>query len=152
MKKKNFSKLDFKKFHPAGSLANKLKTAGDLMLTKKKIPFVNENRSLEKALEILNSKKLGFIVIIDRKNHTKGVFTDGDLKRINNTKLNFKDLRLKKVMKKKPISVDKNMLAAQALSIMNSKKITSLCVHQNNKKNKTIGFIHIHNILNANIT
>ena len=55
-------------------------------------------------------------------------------------------------MKKNPISVDKNMLAAQALSIMNTKKITSLCVHQNNKKNKTIGFIHIHNILNANIT
>ena len=78
MKKKKFSKLDFKKFHPAGSLANKLKTAGDLMLTKKKIPFVHENRSLEKALEILNSKKLGFIVIIDKKNHTKGVFTDGD--------------------------------------------------------------------------
>ena len=55
-------------------------------------------------------------------------------------------------MKKRPISVDKDMLAAQALSIMNNKKITSLCVHKNNKKNKTIGFIHIHNILNANIT
>ena len=54
-------------------------------------------------------------------------------------------------MKKKRISVDKDMLAAQALSIMNNKKITSLCVHKNNKKNKTIGFIHIHNILNANI-
>ena len=44
------------------------------------------------------------------------------------------------------------MLAAQALSIINTKKITSLCVHQNNKKNKTIGFIHIHKILNANIS
>ena len=54
-------------------------------------------------------------------------------------------------MKKKPISVDKNMLAAQALSIMNTKKITCLCVHQKKKKFKTIGFIHIHNILNANI-
>ena len=82
MKKKKFSKLDFKKFHPSGSLANKLKTAGDLMLIKKKIPFVEENQSLEKALQILNSKKLGFIVIIDRQNNTKGVFTDGDLKRL----------------------------------------------------------------------
>ena len=54
-------------------------------------------------------------------------------------------------MKKRPISVDKHMLAAKALSIMNNKKITSLCVHQNKKRNKTIGFIHIHNILNANI-
>ena len=54
-------------------------------------------------------------------------------------------------MKKNPISVNKNILAAQALSLMNSKKITSLCVH-NNKINKTIGFIHIHDILKANIT
>ena len=61
------------------------------------------------------------------------------------------DLYKVKVMKKRPISVDKNMLAAQALSIMNTKKITSLCVHQNMKKHKTVGFIHIHNILNANI-
>ena len=55
-------------------------------------------------------------------------------------------------MKKNPISVDKNTLAAKALSIMNNKKITSLCVHQNNRKNKTIGFIHIHTILNSNIS
>ena len=55
-------------------------------------------------------------------------------------------------MVKNPISVDKNTLAAQALSIMNSKKITSLCVHKENKKNKTVGIIHIHNILNANIS
>ena len=55
-------------------------------------------------------------------------------------------------MKRNPISVDKNLLAAKALSIMNSKKITSLCVHNNGKKNKTIGFIHIHNILDANIS
>ena len=55
-------------------------------------------------------------------------------------------------MKKNPISVDKDLLAAQALSIMNSKKITSLCVHKDGKKNKTIGFVHIHDILNANIT
>ena len=55
-------------------------------------------------------------------------------------------------MKKNPVSVDKNTLAAHALSIMNTKKITSLCVHDKNKKNKTIGFIHIHNILEANIS
>ena len=50
-------------------------------------------------------------------------------------------------MKKNPVSVEKNTLAAQALSIMNAKKITSLCVHKGNKKNRTVGIIHIHNIL-----
>ena len=149
---KKFGKLDFKKFHPSGSLSIKLKTVEDLMLSGKKIPFVNENVSMKDALVSITQKNLGTLVIRNNRNYTTGILTDGDLKRINNIKLSFKDLKLKKVMKKRPISVDKDMLAAQALSIMNSKKITSLCVHQNNKKSKTIGFIHIHNILNANIT
>ena len=149
---KKFGKLDFKKFHPSGSLSIKLKTVEDLMLSGKKIPFLNENVSMKDALVSITKKNLGTLVIRNNRNYTTGILTDGDLKRINNIKLSFKDLKLKKVMKKRPISVDKDMLAAQALSIMNNKKITSLCVHQNNKKNKTIGFIHIHNILNANIT
>ena len=149
---KKFGRLDFKKFHPSGSLSIKLKTVEDLMLSGKKIPFVKENITMKDALISITKKNLGTLVIRNNRNYTTGILTDGDLKRINNIKINFKDLKLKKVMKKRPISVDKDMLAAQALSIMNNKKITSLCVHQNNKKNKTIGFIHIHNILNANIT
>ena len=65
---------------------------------------------------------------------------------------NIGNLLIKKVMKKNPISVDKDTLAAQALSIMNEKKITSLCIHHGKQKNKTIGIIHIHNILGANIS
>ncbi len=149
---KKFGKLDFKKFHPSGSLSIKLKTVEDLMLLGKRIPFINENVSMKDALKIISKKNLGTLVIRNNLNYTTGILTDGDIKRISNIKLTFEDLKLKKVMKKKPISVDKDMLAAQALSIMNNKKITSLCVHQNNKKNKTVGFIHIHDILNANIT
>ena len=152
MKFKKFGKLDFKKFHPSGSLSIKLKTVEDLMLVGKKIPFVNENISMDLALKNIEKKGLGVVVVKDNRNSTKGILTDGDLKRLSNLKFSFNNLKIKKVMKKKPISVDKNMLAAQALSMMNAKKITSLCVHQNKKKNKTIGFIHIHNILNANIT
>ena len=149
---KKFGKLDFKKLHPSGSLSIKLKTVEDLMLSGKKIPFVNENVSMKNALMSINKKNLGTLVIRNNRSYTTGILTDGDLKRIINIKFTIKDLKIKKVMTKKPISVDKDMLAAQALSIMNNKKITSLCVHKNNKKNKTIGFIHIHNILNANIT
>ena len=58
----------------------------------------------------------------------------------------------KKIMKPNHISVEKNMLAAKALSIMNSKKITCLCVHKLRNKKKTIGLIHIHNILEANVS
>ena len=152
MKHKKFSKLDFKKFHPGGSLSIKLKTIEDLMLKGRNIPFVNDSILMKYALKKIEKKGLGVIVVKDDQNNTSGILTDGDLKRLSSLKYSFQNLKIRDVMKKKPISVDKNMLAAQALSIMNTKKITSLCVHQNNKKNKTIGFIHIHTILNANIT
>ena len=151
MKYKNFGKLDFKKFHPSGSLSIKLKTVEDLMITGSKIPFITENINMKKALKIISKKGYGVLIVRNKFNNTKGILTDGDLKRLSVKKIDYQNFKIKKVMKKNPISVDKNLLAAKALSIMNSKKITSLCVHHNNK-NKTIGFIHIHNILDANVT
>ena len=152
MKYKKFGKLEFKKFHPSGSLGMKLRTVGDLMLTGNKIPFINENSLMKHALKIISKKGLGVLIIKNNKNSTIGILTDGDIKRLAQKFKNFQELKIKSVMIKNPISVDKNTLAAQALSIMNSKKITSLCVHKENKKNKTVGIIHIHNILNANIS
>ena len=151
MQQKKFSKLDFKKFHPAGNLGKKLKTVEDLMLTKNKIPFINENETIKKALRIINHKKLGVLIIRNKKNETKGIFTDGDLKRYlqQNSNINKK---IKLFMSKNPISIEKDTLAAKALSIMNSKKITSLCVHKGSYLKKTIGILHIHNILEANIS
>ena len=151
MRYNNFGKLDFKKFHPGGSLSVKLKTVGDLMYIGNKIPFVQENTTMKDALRTITQKGLG-VLLIKKKNITTGILTDGDLKRLNRKFENFQKLKIKKVMKKNPVSVDKNTLAAQALSIMNTKKITSLCVHKGNKKNRTVGIIHIHNILKANIS
>jgi len=151
MQKKKFGKLDFKKFHPSGSLGNKLKTVEDLMLTKNMIPYVNENFNVEKAIEIINLKKLGIVITRDKKNNTTGILTDGDIKRLLQKFDDIKKLKLKDIIKKGPISVEKDLLAVKALKIMNDKKITSLCVHSKSKKNKTVGLIHIHNILDANI-
>ena len=92
------------------------------------------------------------VTITNKKKLTTGILTDGDLKRITNLNTNFKNLKVKVFMKKNPVSVDKNVLAAEALSIMNSKKITSLCVKKSKKDTKTIGIIHIHNILEANVS
>ena len=151
MRKKKFGKLDFKKFHPSGSLGNKLKTVEDLMLTKNMIPFINENFNVEKAIEIINLKKLGTVITRDKKKNTTGILTDGDIKRLVHKFDDIKKLKVKDIIKKGPISVEKDLLAIKALKIMNDKKITSLCVHSKTKKNKTIGLIHIHNILDANI-
>jgi len=151
MRYNNFGKLDFKKFHPGGSLSVKLKTVSDIMFTGNKIPFVQENTTMKDALNVITKKGLG-VILIKKRNITTGILTDGDLKRLNQKFENFQKLKIKTVMKKNPVSIDKNALAAQALSIMNAKKITSLCVHKGNQKNKTVGIIHIHNILKANIS
>ncbi len=147
MKKKKFGKLDFKKFHPAGNLGNKLKTAGEVMLKKNKIPFVNENEIMKSALKILNSKKLGFLVVINNQGLNTGVFTDGDLKRLIQKKRKFENLKIKSFMTKNPYVVEENTLASEILSQMNKRKITNVCVYKKNNKKKTVGVIHIHNLL-----
>ena len=150
MKFKKFGKIDFKKYHPSGSLGIKLRTVGDIMLTGNKIPFVKENITIQDALKIISKKGLG-VLIIRKNKFTSGILTDGDIKRISQKISDFKKSKIKSVMKKNPISIDKDTLAVKALEIMNTNRITSLCVHKGKQKKITIGIIHIHNILNANI-
>ena len=151
MKQKNFGEKEFKKFHPSGSIGAKLKTVEDLMLKGKKIPFINENIKMLEALKIITKKKLGVLIVQNNLKKTKGIITDGQIRRISEKKGNLDNLKVKNVMTKNPISVDKEMLAAKALSLMNSKRITSLCVHKNKIKSRTVGVIHIHSILENNI-
>lgn len=152
MKQKKFNKKDFKKIHPAGSLGAQLKTVEDIMLKDNAIPFVNENLKMKDAIKILSSKKLGFLLVRDKKKLTKGIITDGELRRFSQKKPNFRTILVKEIMTKNPIGIDKNELAAKALSLMNNKKITSLCVYNKKNKLKTIGVLHIHNILKSNIS
>jgi len=153
MEYKKFGKLDFKKFHPSGNLGAKLKTVEDLMVTGNKIPFINENEKMKTALKIMTAKKLGTLIIRNKKNLTIGIVTDGDLKRAIQKNKNIQDLALKNIMTKNPTSINRNELAVKALNLMNSKnkKITSLCVYDKRNKLKTIGIIHIHKILENNI-
>ncbi len=147
LSKKNISKKDFKKYHPSGSLGAKLKTVEDLMLTGKKIPFINENESMKKALNIITKKNLGTLIAQNNKKQTTGIITDGQIRRKTGEILNIYNKKVKDIMTRNPISVGKDTLTEKALSIMYSKKITSLIVFSGSNKNKTIGIIHIHNIL-----
>jgi len=151
MEYKKFGKLDFKKFHPSGSLSTKLKTVEDLMIRKKGIPFINENSNMRYALNVMTKKKLGVLIAVNKKKLTTGIITDGQIRRSNQKNNDLKKLLVKNIMTKKPISVEKDMLASKSLSIMSEKKITSLCVHKNKKKALTIGLLHLHALLKANI-
>ena len=152
MNYKKFGKMDFKKLHPAGSLGTQLKTVEDIMLTGNKIPFVNENIKMIEALKILSKKNLGILIARNKKKITTGIVTDGQIRRYSQKKLDLKSITVDKIMTKRPISINKDALAVKALSLMNSKKITSLCVFEKKNKFKTIGVIHIHNILESNIS
>ena len=151
LKKKKINNQDFKKYHPSGSLGEKLKTVEDVMLKQKKIPFINENTLMNKALKIMTRKKLGTLIARNKKKHTTGIITDGQVRRFNSKNISFNHLKVKDVMTKNPIKIEKNTLATKALSIMNENKITSLCVYNKNKKFITIGIVHVHNILNKEI-
>ena len=149
LNKKKISKTDFKKYHPSGNLGIKLRTVEELMSVGNKIPFVNENLNMEKALKILTQKKLGTLIVRNKNRITTGIITDGNIRRLNQKTDNLKKFIVKSVMTKNPIYVEKEMLAEKALSIMNDQKITCVCVNKN--KNKTIGILHIHNILDTTI-
>tara|TARA_B100001057_G_scaffold432978_1_gene461492 strand:+ start:237 stop:1205 length:969 start_codon:yes stop_codon:yes gene_type:complete len=152
MQYKKFDKLDFKNIHPAGSLGAQLKTVEDVMIIGNRIPFVSENLQMNKALKILSEKKLGILIARNNKKKTVGIITDGQIRRFNQKNKNLHSKQVKEIMTKNPISINKNILAAKALSIMNNKKITSLCVNDDKKKQNTIGVVHIHNILQNNIS
>ena len=135
----------FRKFHPGGTLSKKLLEVQDIMV---KTPFVSENcKILPSRVTNISQKKLGLLVAKNNKGSTKGLLVDGDVKRANQKFKNLHDLKVKDIMTKNPLSVPQNMLAVQSLSIMNNKRITSLLIHKNKNKNKTIGIVHIHNVL-----
>ena len=103
---------------------------------------------MKDAVKIINLKRIGFLVVTNALGYTTGVFTDGDLKRLIRKNIKIDKLKIKKFMSKKPIVIEENTLASEALSLMNKKKITNICVYKKKNKQKTIGVLHIHDILN----
>ena len=148
MYKRKFSKDKFKIFHPGGNIGNSLLLAKDIMVTGKKMPIINYNKSFKQALREMNQKNLGIVVVLKR-NFILGLITDGDLRR-EIKKFNNRN-SLIDYMTKNPHVVNINMPASKALAIMNEKKITSLLVVKDKdmkkKSKKLLGIIHIHSLL-----
>jgi len=151
LNKKKFSKYNYSKLHPAGEIGKQLKTVEELMVTKNKIPFINENKNIVKAIKIITSKKLGVLIAKNSSGLTSGILTDGDIRKLRMNNQNLEKTLIKDVMTKKPLSIVHDTLAVKALRIMNEKKITSLCVHKKKNIRKTIGLVHIHSLLDSNI-
>lgn len=149
MERKGFSKTDYKQRHPGGKLGAILQKVSDLMHTGNGIPLVSEDTMLQDALVVMTAKMLGCVGVVDDKGVLKGIITDGDLRRWLSPDLLQK--KVSDVMTKNPKTIGPDVLAAEALNIMNNtgKGITQLFVVQDD--NKPIGIIHIHDCLRVGV-
>jgi arabinose-5-phosphate isomerase len=150
LQKRGFTAEDFALSHPGGTLGRRLLLKVDeLMHTEDKIPKVNLDALLKTALMEMTEKKLGMTTIINEKNELAGVFTDGDIRRAFDNQANIHTTAISDIMSKNPKVIHKGMLAAEALNIMETHKITSLVVI--NEQKNPIGIVHMHDILRAGV-
>jgi arabinose-5-phosphate isomerase len=147
---RGFTEDDFALSHPGGTLGRRLLLrVNELMHQNTDIPMVKVDASLKEALVEMTQKKLGMTTVVDQAGKLAGVFTDGDIRRAFDNNADVHDTSVEKVMSRNPKTITSSMLAAEALNIMESFKITSLViVNENDQPN---GIIHIHDILQAGV-
>ena len=148
LESKGFTKTDFASSHPAGKLGKKLITQVQHIMHKgKDIPSVGQNTLLSKALIEITEKNLG-ITLIKNKSKVIGIFTDGDLRRCLNEKIDINKTKIRDVMTKKFKKIDFNTLAIDAAELMEKNKIFTLVVM---KGDKNVGVISMHDLIQARI-
>ncbi len=150
LKAKGFTENDFAKSHPGGKLGRQLLlTTGEIMHTGDSIPAVDNKVALSDALMEMTKKGLGITAVTSDDNKVMGIFTDGDLRRVLDKEINIHQTKIKDVMTQNCITVKQNILAAQTLAIMESKKINALLVV--NDSNELIGALNMHDLLKAKV-
>ncbi len=150
LEKRGFTKEDFAKSHPGGTLGRKLLLCvKDIMHKGDAIPKIDLGATLKTALIEMTRKKLGLTAIIDAEDKLAGIFTDGDVRRAFDQNADIQHTYIREVMTKHPKVVSPNILVTAALKIMENFKITALIV--TDEKNYPIGVIHLHDVLRAGV-
>ena len=148
LKLRGFDSKDFAKYHPGGSLGKKLYLrVKDLIDTKNK-PAIDLNANIGSVIVEMSEKMLGAVVVLNNLDKIMGIITDGDLRRQLVKSLDISEIKAEEIMTKKPLVINSNMMAIDALKLMKSKKISHLIVEENNKYH---GIIHIQNIIKEGI-
>ena len=144
--KRRFGREDFRKFHPGGSLGERLAVkVKEIMLTDNNVPMVESGTLVAQALEEINRKKIGATLVVDSKKTLKGIVTDGDLRRALLKHKQIHDLTVDSIMSASPRTIEENQRAAEALAIMELHGITHLVVVDRN--NRVKGIAHLHDLL-----
>lgn len=150
LEKKGFTEKDFALSHPGGTLGRRLLLrVNEIMHTDHAIPLVKDDANLKEVLVEMTQKKLGMTTVVDKNKILVGIFTDGDVRRAFDNNADIHSTQVNEVMTKNPKTINKDMLAAEALNIMETYKITSLVVVDENQH--IDGIIHIHDILRAGV-
>jgi arabinose-5-phosphate isomerase len=149
LKCRGFTSKDFAKSHPQGELGKRLlKKTEDVMIIKR-LPYTYVDMKLIKAIDIITKFNYGIIISLTKEKKLLGIFTDGDLRRTLRKSNDISSLQLYKVMTKKPVVVSKNIMAAEALNIMEHKQITSLVVINDDKT--VAGLLTLNQLLKSGI-
>jgi len=149
LEKKGFTKEDFAKSHPGGLLGKRLLLSlGDIMHEGDEIPIVYETDKLATGLIEMSEKALGMTAVLNNDNELVGIFTDGDLRRTLENKVDIQNTYMKEVMKKDPYIMSTETLAYNAVAIIQEMKITSLLIV---KDKKVIGALNIHDLFRAGV-
>ncbi|NOR11271.1 MAG: CBS domain-containing protein, partial [Desulfovibrionaceae bacterium] len=144
--KKKFAASDFRKIHPGGSLGERLKVkVHEVMLTGEQIPKVEENATIVEAVTALNEKNIGAVLICGTDSRVIGIITDGDIRRLVSQSADMTQQLAGNVMTPGPKTIDENLLAADALSIMQRHEVTILPVC--NTLGQLVGILHLHDLL-----
>jgi arabinose-5-phosphate isomerase len=146
LERKGFSPEDFHKFHPRGKLGQKFLRVADLMHEGDELPLVEAERVMSDAILVMTTRRFGCVGVLDGAGKLLGIVTDGDLRRHMSPKLLEQAAR--DVMTANPKTIRPEALAAEALGIMNEKKITSLFVVEDGRP---VGIVHIHDCLRAGV-
>ncbi|MCU7905748.1 MAG: KpsF/GutQ family sugar-phosphate isomerase [Candidatus Thiodiazotropha sp. (ex Epidulcina cf. delphinae)] len=147
---RGFTAQDFALSHPGGALGRRLLLhVGDIMHAGETLPWVGLDATLHQALEVMSGKGLGMTAIVDREGRAAGVYTDGDLRRTLNKPIDIHHVRVSEVMTENCMTVLPEMLAAEALQLMDEKKINGLLVVDGERR--LIGAFNMHDLLRAGV-
>lgn len=145
-----FGEDDFARSHPGGSLGRRLLThVRDIMHTGSEIPAVNKNATLAEAVLEISRKGLGMTAIVDDAERVMGIYTDGDLRRTFEKRIDFTVTAISAVMSRSPRSIMPSALAAEAVQIMEQHNISQMLVVD--ADNKLVGALNMHDLLRAKV-
>lgn len=145
LEKRGFTKEDFAAVHPGGILGRKLLLKiKDIMVKGKEIPVVSMNTSLKDVIYMISSKMLG-CAVVKNKEKIAGIITDGDIRRLLQRDFDMNKITAKDIMSKSPKTISETTLAKNALGLMEKNKVTQLIIV--NAKNKLVGIVHIHSLV-----